>query len=64
MPYENGCLKVPEGPGLGVALDPDLLEKYRWTEEKQHIHTAHIERIRATHLDTLRWRKDRMGWLR
>ena len=64
MKYENGCLKVPEGPGLGVELDPDLLEQYRWTEEKQKIHTEHIERIRATHLDVLGWRKDRMGWVR
>lgn len=31
----RGCLTVPEGPGLGVTLDPDLLEYYRWTEEKQ-----------------------------
>ncbi len=64
MRYEDGCLRVPEGPGLGVELDADLLEQYRWTEEKQALHTRHIERIRATHLDALGWRKDRMGWLR
>ena len=64
MPYEDGCLGVPEGPGLGVELDPDLLVEYRWTEEKQALHTQHIEAIRANHLDRLGWRKDRMGWLR
>lgn len=64
MKYENGCLAVPEGPGLGVELDLDLLEQYAWSKEKQQVHTDHIERIRATHLDTLGWRKDRMGWLR
>ncbi len=64
MVYEKGCLKVPEGPGLGVELDPDLLEEYQWTEEKAAVHTEHIERIRTTHLDTLEWRKNRMGWTR
>ncbi|MDD9948397.1 MAG: hypothetical protein OXU48_02560 [candidate division Zixibacteria bacterium] len=64
MPYEDGCLRVPEGSGLGVELDHDLLDEYRWTEEKQDLHTHHIEAIRANHLDRLGWRKDRMGWLR
>jgi len=27
--YEDGCLVVPEGPGLGVALDEEKLAKYR-----------------------------------
>ncbi|MBI4923289.1 MAG: hypothetical protein HY834_16225 [Devosia nanyangense] len=26
--YEDGCMRVPEGPGLGVELDRDKLEKY------------------------------------
>lgn len=26
--YENGCIKVPEGPGLGVELDEDKMNKY------------------------------------
>jgi glucarate dehydratase len=62
MRYENGCLRVPEGPGLGVELDAALLEQYRWTEEKHGVHLRHIERIRATHMDTLGWRRNRMGW--
>lgn len=64
MRYEQGCLKVPEGPGLGVELDTELLEKYKWTEEKYAAHTRHIEQIRATHLDALGWRRNRMGWPR
>lgn len=28
MRYENGAIKVPRGPGLGVALDRDKLGKY------------------------------------
>jgi glucarate dehydratase len=30
MQYENGCIKVPYGPGLGIALDE---EKMRYYEE-------------------------------
>lgn len=33
--YERGCFKVPEGPGLGVEIDPEKLEKYeRYHQEK------------------------------
>jgi glucarate dehydratase len=27
--FENGKLRVPMGPGLGVEVDPDKVEKYR-----------------------------------
>ena len=27
--YADGNLKVPEGPGLGIELDPEKVEKYR-----------------------------------
>lgn len=62
MCYEHGCLRVPEGDGLGVSLDQGLLEQYRWTQEKQDTHTRHIEGIRATHMEVLGWRRNRMGW--
>lgn len=28
MPYVNGAIKLPEGHGLGVELDPERMEKY------------------------------------
>jgi L-rhamnonate dehydratase len=28
MPIENGWVEVPDGPGLGVDLDPEILERY------------------------------------
>jgi glucarate dehydratase len=35
MKYENGCIKVPAGPGLGVALDEDKMKFYEnYYEEK------------------------------
>lgn len=29
MHYENGCIRVPDGPGLGVQLDREKLRHYR-----------------------------------
>lgn len=35
LPYVNGCIKVPEGPGLGVSLDEDKMKFYeKFYEEK------------------------------
>lgn len=34
MEYVNGAIKVPEGPGLGVTLDEDKMEKYERYYEK------------------------------
>jgi glucarate dehydratase len=35
MKYENGCIRVPTGPGLGVALDEDKMQFYeKYYEEK------------------------------
>ena len=33
MVYENGALKEPEGPGLGVKLDQNKLEAYHQVYE-------------------------------
>jgi L-alanine-DL-glutamate epimerase-like enolase superfamily enzyme len=27
--YENGCIEIPQNPGLGVTVDIDFIEKYR-----------------------------------
>jgi L-rhamnonate dehydratase len=27
---EDGCVSVPQGPGLGVTLNPDIIERYRF----------------------------------
>ena len=35
MKYENGCLAVPQGPGLGVELDPEKMDKYEREFEKR-----------------------------
>ena len=35
MRYENGCIRVPTGPGLGVALDEDKMKFYSTLYEKK-----------------------------
>jgi len=35
MPYENGCIKVPTGPGLGVSLDEDKMRFYEKLYEEK-----------------------------
>ena len=35
LAYEQGCIAVPDGPGLGVELDPEKMERYeRLYQEK------------------------------
>lgn len=34
MPYKDGCIQVPTGPGLGVELDEEKMEKYERYYEK------------------------------
>ncbi|MFA7236109.1 MAG: enolase C-terminal domain-like protein [Phycisphaeraceae bacterium] len=35
MKYENGCIRVPTGPGLGVTLDEQKMKRYeKYYEEK------------------------------
>lgn len=37
LAYENGCMKVPRGPGLGVELDRDKLANYSELAKKQEM---------------------------
>ena len=64
LKYDQGFLQIPDGPGLGVELDPERLEHYALTEEKIAPHRRHIEAIRHRHLDALGWRQERTGWPR
>ena len=34
LPYEDGAIRVPEGPGLGVRLDPEKLAQYNQVYEE------------------------------
>lgn len=44
MPYEDGCIRVPTGPGLGVALDEEKMVKYERYYEKMGDYYARFHR--------------------
>jgi glucarate dehydratase len=47
MRYENGSIKVPEGPGLGVELDEEKMEEYeRYFEERGDYYARYHEDVR------------------
>ncbi len=29
IPFEEGVVRIPQGPGLGITIDPEVLERYR-----------------------------------
>ena len=35
MSYENGAIKVPDGPGLGVTLDEEKMKRYEKLYEEK-----------------------------
>ncbi len=48
LPYNaNGTMSVPNLPGLGIELDHDRLEKYRYTEEKKVAYRRFHEMLSA-----------------
>lgn len=57
---EGGCITVGDKPGLGVDLDPEKLDRYRWTQEQhdenQKIRAALIEQYHVVPKDT--WQPD------
>jgi glucarate dehydratase len=44
MRYENGCIRVPTGPGLGVELDEDKMAKYERHYEEMGDYYARFHR--------------------
>lgn len=44
MRYEDGCIRVPNGPGLGVELDPERMEKYERYFDQQGDYYARFHR--------------------
>lgn len=49
MKYENGAIKVPDGPGLGVRLDEEKMRRYeKYYEEKGDYYARfHVDERRA-----------------
>ncbi len=48
LPYgPNGTMQVPDKPGLGIELDYDRLEKYRYTDERKKQYADFHRSLRA-----------------
>lgn len=47
LPVVNGHMAVPEGPGLGVDLDPDRLARYELTPERHREFDAYWAELKA-----------------
>jgi len=43
----DGCVSLSDRPGLGVALDPEKLERYRWTREKREENARVVRELKA-----------------
>ena len=50
LPYKNGAMRVPTGPGLGVSLDRDKLAKYHELSKKQEMGTWTDDPRRPSHV--------------
>jgi L-alanine-DL-glutamate epimerase-like enolase superfamily enzyme len=60
---EGGCVRAPDGPGLGIELDWDAIEDHRVDadfrlEEKREMHTIHWPDGRQTHYPDGSYRTD------
>ena len=51
MPFVNGCVRIPDKPGLGVDLDYDQLARGRERYEKTPVSQARRRSRNAQHVD-------------
>lgn len=70
MIWEDGCLAVPEGPGFGVELDKNKVEKYHklWVEEaskagQEHFYEPHMGGMYPDYHRPEWFPKVRPGWM-
>jgi len=47
--YEQGTMRVPQGPGLGVELDEEKLAAYELTEERHRAFDCYWQELRRVH---------------
>ncbi len=47
--YEQGTMRVPQGPGLGVELDEDKLAAYELTEDRHRAFDRYWQELRRAH---------------
>ena len=60
--WSGGHLKLADKPGHGLRLDPDRLERYRYTSEAVAKHREYAKKIYANYLLDRPRRKNQAGW--
>ena len=62
LPLPDGHIELSPEPGHGRALDPERLERYRWTEERARVFREQEEAVKANYLLDRPRRRTMSGW--
>ncbi|MDP9256791.1 MAG: mandelate racemase/muconate lactonizing enzyme family protein [Actinomycetota bacterium] len=62
LPLPDGHIELSPEPGHGRALDPERLERYRWTEERARAFREHATAVREHYLLDRPRRRTMSGW--
>lgn len=62
IPFKNGSFQLRPEPGHGLKLDPERLERYRYTEANILPHRAYSKQLYANYLLDRPRRKTMAGW--
>jgi hypothetical protein len=60
--WTGGHLALSELPGLGLTLDPERLERYRYTPESAAAHREYARQIRENYILDRPRRTSQSGW--
>jgi L-alanine-DL-glutamate epimerase-like enolase superfamily enzyme len=62
LPLPGGHVELSPEPGHGRALDPERLERYRWTEERARVFREQATAVRDNYLLDRPRRRTMSGW--
>ncbi|HEY3612510.1 MAG TPA: mandelate racemase/muconate lactonizing enzyme family protein [Gaiellales bacterium] len=62
LPLPEGHVELSSRPGHGRVLDPDRLERYRWTEERARVYREQALAVRDDYLLDRPRRRTMSGW--
>ena len=62
LPLPGGHVELSGAPGHGRTLDPERLERYRWTEERARAYREQEQAVKANYLLDRPRRRTMSGW--
>ena len=62
LPLPGGHVELSGAPGHGRTLDPERLERYRWTEERARVYREQEQAVKANYLLDRPRRRTMSGW--